>query len=128
MNNRPESSTVAIWDELDKLAADYRALVHRCQSWNTTVIDRKFIQRTAEQLEAARNQISEGTIEQSTAIAVMQAAERMFPLARDLIKARTVPRPRVGIDPDLPIPFTVVTRPGLKLITRDEQTVDEVPC
>lgn len=119
--NRPEASTVALWDDLDKLAVDYRRLVNRCQKWNTTVIDRKFIERTAEQLETARNQISEGTIEQATAIAVMQAADRMLPLARDLVRARTDHPMRHAIDPDA---ATSVTR----LVTRAESPIDEVPC
>jgi hypothetical protein len=125
---RPESSTVALWDDLDKLALDYRRLVNRCQKWNTTVIDRKFIERTAEQLEATRNKISAGTIEQATAIAVMQAAERILPLARDLVRARTDHPMRHAIDPDRPIPYMLTCPPPLTLITRDEPAVDEVPC
>jgi len=86
---RPEWSTVTTWDHLDKIAIDYRHLLKRLGNENAHVVDRKFVERTALQLEAARNQISEGTIEHATAMAVLQAAEAMFPLARDLVRART---------------------------------------
>ncbi len=88
-NTRAEASQVAIWDDLDKLADDYGKLADRCRLWNSNTVDRVFIERTKAQLIAARNQISEGSIEQSTAIAVIQAADRMFPYARDLVKARS---------------------------------------
>jgi hypothetical protein len=88
MTARPEWSTVTTWDRLDKIAIDYRRLLNRLSNEAAHVVDRKFIERTALQLEATRNQVSEGSIEHTTAIAVLQAAEAMFPLARDLVRAR----------------------------------------
>jgi len=87
---RPEHSTISTWDALDKIAADYRALEKlAATSWNARPSDRAFIRHTAEQLAAARNQLSEGTIEQATALAVVQAAEAMFGNVRDLVRARS---------------------------------------
>ncbi len=86
---RPEWSTVVTWDQLDKLAIDYRRLVIRLRDRNASIIDIKCVERTAAQLEAARNQVSLVSIEHATAIAIQQAAERMFPLMRDLMYARS---------------------------------------
>jgi len=87
-STRPEWSTVTTWDQLDKIAVDYRHLLKRLGNEAAHVVDRKFIERTALQLEATRDQISLGGIEHATAMAVLQAAEQMFPLVRDLVRAR----------------------------------------
>ncbi len=86
--SRPEWSTVATWDQLDRLAIDYRRLKMRLRDRNANVVHIKCVERTALQLETARNQVSLGEIEHATAIAVLQAAEQMFPLMRDLMYAR----------------------------------------
>jgi hypothetical protein len=85
---RPEHSTIAAWEQLDKLAFDYRLLTTKLDKEGAHAADVVWLNRTALQCAATRDHVAKGTIDLDTAIAVIDAAENLFAPARDLVRHR----------------------------------------
>jgi hypothetical protein len=85
---RPEHSTIAAWEQLDKLAGDYRLLTSKLDTEGAHAADVAFVTRTALQCAATRDQIASGSIDLDLALDIMTAATALFTPARDLVRQR----------------------------------------
>jgi uncharacterized LabA/DUF88 family protein len=85
---RPEHSTVAAWEQLDKLAIDYRLLASKLDKQGAHAADVSFLNRTALQCAATRDQIAQGSIDLDLALDIMTAASALFAPARELVRHR----------------------------------------
>jgi hypothetical protein len=85
---RPEHSTIAAWEQLDKLALDYRLLTTKVHKEGAHADDVVWLMRTAGQCAKARDQVAQGSIDLDVAIAIIDAADNLFAPARDLVRHR----------------------------------------
>jgi hypothetical protein len=85
---RPDHSTIAAWEKLDKLALDYRLLTTKLDKEGAHAADVVWLNRTALQCATTRDQVAQGTIDLDTAIAIIDAAGNIFGPARDLVRHR----------------------------------------